>query len=156
MKIKITIALFSTIICSLVSFGDEIPIESIVRKPEISDVSLSLDGKYIAALHNDSSDQGQMLTYNIDSKEKKIYKPVPDLDVYDYYWVSNDYLIYYVSQQDGLYLCYLSSTDRDLNIKSKRILISAYIQTRILDCLLNDPDNFLIQKRYQSKYSIVG
>ena len=156
MKLKKNMVILSIIICYLISFSDEIPIESIVRKPEISDVSLSLDGKYVAALHNDSNDQGQMLTYNINRKEKKIYKPVPDLDVYDYYWVSNDYLVYYVSQQDGKYLCYVSSTDRDLNVESKRILISAYIKTYVLDGLLHDPDNYLIQKKYHSKYSIVG
>lgn len=156
MKLKKNMVILSIIICYLISSSDEIPIESIVRKPEISDVSLSLDGKYVAALHNDSNDQGQMLTYNIDRKEKKIYKPVSGLDVSRYYWVSNDYMVYYVNQQHGRYLCYVSSSDRDLNAESKRILISAYIHTYVLDGLLNDPDNYLIQKKYHSKYSIVG
>lgn len=156
MKLKKNMVILSIIICYLISSSDEIPIKSIVKKPEIFDVSLSLDGKYIAALHTDSNDQGQMLTYNIDKKEKNIFKPVPGLDVYKYYWVSNDYLVYYVSQQHGRYLCYVSSTDRDLNVASKKILISAYIKTAVLDGLLNDPDNYLIQKKYHSKYSIVG
>jgi len=154
---KSGIPIIFTILClDFSTFSNEIPIENLVRKPEIDNVSLSMDGKYVAALYIDSNDIQQLLTYNIEKNEKHIFKPDPDLDVYKYCWASNDHLVYYVSQQDGRYLCYLSSADRNLNPKTKKILLGPYYWSDILDGLLHDPDHILLQKRYSSKYILVG
>lgn len=134
-----------------INFGSEIPIDSIVRKPQVTDVSISMDGKYIAALYTDSCDKEKFLSYNVDNGKTKFITPDSYHDVCDYYWVSNNDIVYYLNQEKRLYYHYLIKMSRDLDIKSKRLFVHAWGGTHILDGLLNDPDYMLVHKIPRSK-----
>ncbi len=74
------------------------------------------------------------------------------MDVYDYKWVSNTRLVYYV-MKDKRYFVHLTSINRDL--KEKKLVQTTFWAT-IVDGILSDPDHAYVWKYYQSKYSILG
>jgi len=73
-----------------------IPIKSFVRPPDFSDVTISPDGKYLAAIEPSRDNPYKNLLVVLDGKTAKILLVIhsgPDQLVYRYFWVSNDRLI---------------------------------------------------------------
>lgn len=149
---KSLIVLFIYFLTTSIYFS-RVPIKTIMKKGQISDVSLSLDGKYMAAIFSDNNDQQRLFTYNIDAKKSHVLKLGFDHDVYDYKWVSNTHLIYYVSY-DKQWTRNLTTTDRDL--KNQRVISSQYCVSHIVDGLQADPDHAIISQRFTSGFSQIG
>lgn len=137
----------------LLSYGSPIPVENIIRKPEITNVSLSYDGKCVAALYTDSTDQRQLLTWNLEINDKNLLRHKrKDYDIYHYEWASNSHLLYYTNEIK-LYRQYLASADLRL-IKLKKLIQTNEVD--VINSLIYDPDNVLVIKRVTTNWSRIG
>lgn len=134
------------------SFSSLIPIDTIIKKPIIRNVSLSLDGDYAAAIYTNEKDKQILMTYAIASGKKNYLKLFKKGDIYNYEWASNTHLVFNVSKQKRYY-SYMGSVDRDC-IKRNSFLFDKW--SHPIDGLLNDPDRFLVWKRDHSNYSMLG
>ena len=138
---------------ALLGYGSPIPVETIIKKPEITNVSLSYDGKCVAALYIDDTDQKQLLTWILKKNDKNLLShEISDYDIYHYEWASNSHLLYYTNEIK-LVRQYLASADlRLINLKK-------LVQTRevyVINSLIYDPDNVLVIKRVTTNWSRIG
>jgi hypothetical protein len=86
-----------TIPLIFISFGSHssnLPsIDSLFKTPQISQPSLSLDGKYFIALYTEN-DQTSLLSFNLETREVCRAGLPEDCDIYGYHWASNETIIY--------------------------------------------------------------
>ncbi len=147
--------LFVTILAvSIPVFCKPVPVETMFRSSQLFHVSMSLDGKYLAAMYLDKRDKLKLMTYNIDKAVLKKLKLADGLEIEDYWWVSNTHLTYNTISRspykDVTYYEDMLVIDRDLT--ENKIVIGTY-PSYVIDGLLADPEHAVIQKYYQSNYS---
>jgi acetyl esterase/lipase len=132
--------------------GAPIPIDSIIKKPIISNVSLSLDGEFAAAIYSNEKDRQLLMTKNIRTGEEFTLKERNNGDIYNYMWASNNKIIYNVSKKK-LYHLHMGVIDRSL--RKKKIFCFSDVGWPV-DGLLNDSNHVLIMKRHGSSYITMG
>jgi dipeptidyl aminopeptidase/acylaminoacyl peptidase len=114
-------------------------LDSLFRTPLYSYASLSIDGKYFAALYS-QNDQTALMTYDI---QKRVYGrtyPPDYCDVYDYDWVSNEELIYQLSRSKR-FVESVGVVSRDL--KFDRTIVEGRLVS-VVDGLVSDRNHALL------------
>jgi dipeptidyl aminopeptidase/acylaminoacyl peptidase len=149
---KTSILISSFFLCFLNIFSDTIPIDTLIKKPNITGVSLSLDGKYVAALYTDTNDQQLLLTHNVETGETKKLREPSKYDIYSYSWASNTHLVYKVGE-NKLWYIRMGSVKRDMTDKK---FFQPVRWNGVVDPLLNDTNNVLLWKKYSSTFSKIG
>lgn len=129
-----------------------LPIDLIIRKPVISKVTLSMDGKFIAAIHTNEKDRQLLMTRNIKTGEEFYLKERNNGDIYNYVWASNNRIVYNVSKMK-MYHMHMGVIDRRL--EKKEIFCFDAVGWPV-DGLLNDSNQILLLKHYRGSYRTIG
>ena len=86
--------------------ASDIPLKSFIQAAQFSDVTISPDGKYLAAIVPASDDPYKNLIAILDGKTAKVLQAVhsgQDQLIYSYFWASNDRLVAtFAMKPDGL------------------------------------------------------
>ncbi len=142
--------LFAVLISTLKA--SPISLDSIVRRPIISKVSLSPDGQFVAAIYSNEKDRQLLMTKHIFSQEEFLLKERNNGDIYRYRWASNTRIVYNVSKMK-LYHLHMGVIDRTL--KDKNVFCFKNVGWPV-NGLINDTNHAMIKIRDRSSYTTIG
>ena len=157
-NIKLVLLSFSLLLLSFNSLADNNNIPSakdFFSLPDYTSISLSPSGKYLATLMpiND-----RLNIVVMDTKDKQnliVLSAFTKYDVGDYFWASDDRIVFTVDQTDGQEALSLYSVNRAKKPKITELIRASFSNRRavmasIVNTLPDDPDHIIVQynKRY--------
>ncbi len=114
-------------------------VDSLFKKPQFEQATLSPDGQFIAALYVEN-DKSTLVTYDISNRKLRKFNVPQGYDIYRYTWASNEHIVYEISTMKN-YAFMLGVADREAKHSKD---LKGYVATKVIDGLVHDPEHILV------------